>query len=108
MLSPVMIDLFGRSLSCSSLFLMISYADDTGTDVNKVVTSYDVMHSPSSNLVFLISSANSFVLFTWQLEVPTSGFMILAISLATPYVTEPILETMGLRGISFLCIFGSP
>ena len=39
MLSAVMVDLFGRSVFCSSLFLMISNADDTGTDVNKTVTS---------------------------------------------------------------------
>ena len=39
MLSADIMGLFGRSVSCSSLFLMISKADGTGTDVNKAVTS---------------------------------------------------------------------
>ena len=47
------------------------------------------MHSPSSSLVFLISSANSFVLFTWCLEVPTKGSMILANSLANIFPYRP-------------------
>ena len=39
--------------------------------------------------------------------LPVRGFRILANSMATPYVTEPLLETVDLRGL-FLCIFGSP
>ena len=38
-LLAVMMDLFRRSVSCSSLFLMVFNADDTGTAVNKAVTS---------------------------------------------------------------------
>ena len=62
MLLAVKMDLFGRSVSRSSLFLIISKADGTGSDVNNVVITSDVIHSPSSSLVFLIS--NSFVLLT--------------------------------------------
>ena len=29
-------------------------------------------------------------------------------SLATPYVMDPLLETMGLRGVPALCILGRP
>ena len=81
--------------------LITSNADATGIDVKSAVTSNDVIHSPSSNLMFLISSAKSFLLFTWKMDLPTRGFRILDSSLATPYVTEPILDTMGLRGTSF-------
>ena len=38
MLSAVMMDLYGRSVFCSSLFLIISKADGMGIDVNKAVT----------------------------------------------------------------------
>ena len=29
-------------------------------------------------------------------------------SLATPYVMDPLLDTMGLRGVPVLCILGRP
>ena len=44
---------------------MMSIADVYGIDVNKEDTSYEVMHSPSSGLIFFISSTNSLELFTW-------------------------------------------
>ena len=97
-LTAAMLVLLGRSASCCSLLLMISSADGTGTDVNNALTSYDVMHSSSSSFVFLISSMNSLELLTWCSVDPSSGFIFLANSLATPYVTEPMLDTMGLRG----------
>ena len=52
------------SASCSNFFLVMSNADGTGIEVNNAVTSYDVMHSPSSNLIFFISSANCLELLT--------------------------------------------
>ena len=55
----------GISVSCSNLTLITSNADATGIDVNSDVTSNEVIHSPSSNLVFLISFANSLLWFTW-------------------------------------------
>ena len=52
-------------MSCSSLFLIMSTAHSTGTDVNKAVTSCEVIHYPSSSVMFLICSTNSLVLLTW-------------------------------------------
>ena len=57
--------LFGSSVFCSSLPLITSIAAATGMEVKSDVTSNNVMHSPSSNLVFLIFSANSLLLLTW-------------------------------------------
>ena len=51
MLLAGMMVLLVRSVSYSSLFLMISSADDSGTAVNKAVTSSYVMHSPPSSFV---------------------------------------------------------
>ena len=59
---------------------MMSSADGIGMEVNKALTSYDVIHSPSSCFMFLISSVNSLELFTWCSVDPTSGLIILAIS----------------------------
>ena len=53
---------FGGSVSCSNLALMTSNADATGIDVKSAVTANEVIHSPSSNLVFLTLSANSLLL----------------------------------------------
>ena len=66
------------------------------------------MHSHSFSLVFFMSSTNSLELFTWWMVLPVMDLRILANSLATSYVTEPLLETMGLMGLFFLCILGSP
>ena len=57
--------LLGSCVSCSSQTLITSNADATGMDVKSNVTSNEVMHYPSSNLMFLISSADSLLLFTW-------------------------------------------
>ena len=100
--------LLGSSVSCSSLFFNISNADVTGIDVNKGDALQEVMHSPSSSLVFFMSSTNSLELFRWWMVLPVRVLRILVNSLATSYVTEPLLETMGPRRVFFLCIFGSP
>ena len=65
------------------------------------------MHSPLSSLFFLMTSENSLELLTWWMVLPVRGFRILADSFATPCVTEPLLDTKGLRGL-FLYILGSP
>ena len=64
MLSVDKVVLFGSSVSCSSLPLITSNAAATAMEVKSAVTSNEVIHSPSSNLVFLISSANSFTVVT--------------------------------------------
>ena len=56
---------FGNSVSCSDLSLVTSSANVTEIDVMSTVTSNKVKHSPSSILVFLISSANSLLFLTW-------------------------------------------
>ena len=73
-----------RSLSCSNFFLITSIAGFTGIDVKRAATSCDMMHSPSSSWIFLMSYANSLGLFTWCIVFPARGFKILASSLATP------------------------
>ena len=50
----------------------------------------------------LICSTECLVFLIWWGEWPTSGLMMLANSLATPYVTAPLLETMSLRGAIFM------
>ena len=44
--------------------------------------------------------------FRWCGDWPTKGQMMLANSLATPYVMDPLLETMGLRGCQFYVFWG--
>ena len=41
-------------------------------------------------------------------DLLTNGLSNLAKTLATPYVTEPILDTIGLQGMQVLWIFGNP
>ena len=42
------------------------------------------------------------VLWTLNVDLPAKGFSILASSLEVLYVTDPLLETMGLSGIPTL------
>ena len=44
----------------------------------------------------------------WWGDLPTNDLCTLAKTLAIPYVTEPILDTIGLRGMSVLWMFGNP
>ena len=100
--------LFGSYAYCSNLSLMTFSADATGIDVKSAVTSHEVIHSPSSILVFLISSVNTLLLLTWWMDLPTRGFRILANSLTTPYVTEPLLGHNGPWGELFLVYLRQP
>ena len=83
-------------------------AGSTGKDVKMTVTSYEVMHPPSSNFMFLMCSTYSWMLLIWHVDFLSRGLRIPASSLATPYVIDPPLETMGLSETSFLWIWGSP
>ena len=87
---------------CSSFFLVMLIAGSISTDVNSAVISKDMMYSPPFK--FLACSIKSLDVVG---ELQLHSFDILASSLATPCVTEPLLETMGLGGIIFLWIFGS-
>ena len=76
----------------------MSIADATEIDVNKEDTSQEVMHSPSPSLVFFISFANSLVLFTWWMVLPTRSLRLLPSSLATICVTTLCLAQWALWG----------
>ena len=87
---------------------MMEMADSTGTDVNSASTSYDTMHSSGCNWMPLILSMKSRLFITQYGDLPTRGFSILDNSLAVAYVTDPMLDIMGLSGIPGLCTLGNP
>ena len=87
--------------SFSNRSLIILRAGSIGTDVKSAVTSYDVRHSPSWRVIFLALFTKSLILCTWWGDLPTSGLSTLLRTLATPQVTEPLLETIVLRGCHF-------
>ena len=78
----VMLVLLFKSLSSSSCFLMMLMVLSMGMDVNKAVTSYDMMHSSSSILMFLMLSRKSLLLWTWLGDFPMRGLSIFASSFA--------------------------
>ena len=61
--------LLQSSMSCSNLFLMIVMAGSTGTDVNNAFTSQDIIHSPSSGVMFLSCSTKSCLFLMWWRNV---------------------------------------
>ena len=85
----------------------MSSADWIGTDVKSAFASYDIMIS--SDLSWMPSKCciNSLLFWTWYGDFPTRGFRILDNSLDVSYVTTPMVETMGLSGIPFLCTLGN-
>ena len=98
--------LFLSSLSCSNLSFMIFIADFTGMEVKRAKTSYEMMHSPFSNLFFLISSANSLELLAWWMVLPeVSGFW--PIPLVPDKSQRPCLKQWALGGV-LLVYFGKP
>ena len=68
-----------------------------GTEVKRAL-SYDAMTSPGSSLTFLMYSKKCWVFLRWCEDWPTKGCIMVANPLATPYLMDPLLETMGLRG----------
>ena len=96
-----------RVLSFPSRSLIMSSAGSTGTEVNKAVTSYDLRHSPGINITLLTCSTKSWVLWMWWRDLSTSDLSILVSTLATQYVTDPWLDTIGMRGVSSLWILGA-
>ena len=59
-LAPCCIPKFSSSLFCTMLSAVV-----TTTDMKSAVTSYDVMHSPGSSVMFLIFSVKSCVFYMW-------------------------------------------
>ena len=88
-------------MSCSSLCLMMVMAGSTGTDVKRVFTSYDVIHSPCPSMMYLIWSTKFWMFLMWCGECPSTGLMMLTSSLAIPYMTALLLDTMGIWGCPF-------
>ena len=80
----------------------------TGTEVKRALTSKDVITSPGSNLLEWICWTKCCVFLRWWVDWPTRGLMMYASFFAILYVMEPLLDTMGLRGVPTLCILGRP
>ena len=76
----------------------------TGIEVKRALTSKDVITSPGSELLEWICWTKCCVFLRWWGDWTTRNLMMYASSFATPYVTEPLLNTMGLRGCQ-LCVF---
>ena len=93
--------------SCSSVFFIMCMDCPTGTEVNRAVTSYDMMHSLVLSLMFLMPSLNSCVLCTLCIDCLTDSFSILASSSATPLLTAPLLEIYVPKGAVFLYFWKS-
>ena len=73
-----------------------------GIGVKKALVSNNVIMSPSSSFTFWMCSTKCWMFLRWCGDWPTKGRMMLASSLVTPYVMDPLLDTMGLRGVSTL------
>ena len=71
-------------LSFSYRSLIIPSAGSIGTEVNGAVTSYELRHSPGSNVTLLACLTKSWVLWMWCGDLPTRGLSILVSTLATP------------------------
>ena len=97
-----MLVLWESSGSSWSLHFTMLIKGSMGTEVKSSLTSYNAMTSPGSSLTFFMCSTKCWVFLRWCEDWPTKGQMMLAYSLATPYVMDPILENMGLRGIRFM------
>ena len=93
-------------VSCCSLCLTIWIAGCTGTDVKRALTSYEVMIFPASNFLPWSCCMKCWVFLRWCGDWPTRGLMMCESSLATPYVMDPLLDTMGQRVVPVLCYFG--
>ena len=100
--------LCGRVVSCCSLFLTIWMEGWTVIEVNRALTSKDVMTSPGCSFLSCSCWMKCWVFLRWCGDWPTSGLMICESSFATPYVIDPLLDTMGLRGVPVLWILGRP
>ena len=73
-----------------------------GTDVNSAETSYEEMHLLGWGWIPWTCCTKSLVFLIKWGKFPMKDLRILASSFATSYVVEPLLETIDLRGVSFL------
>ena len=87
---------------------MIRLAVSSGMDVKRETTSKDIMISSGSSLRSSILVRKALVLLIVWGDVLTRGWRIMARCLDSSYVGDPGRGTIGLRGMFFLCILGSP
>ena len=94
-----------RVWSFSSLRRATCTARSVGTLVNRDTTSKDTITSSS---VRVCLELNSFELHTCEVVCPSTGASRSARNLDNPYIGEDANDTIGQRGTSSLCTFGSP
>ncbi len=88
-----------RVLSCSRFYLMKVQAFCTGIAVNKEMTSNETITSSSAISISLISLTNSFEFSTARPFLFCSGERMSARNFEVWYSAEPMLVTMGLKGL---------
>ena len=105
------VGILGLSFSDSSIdnFSVTTLsASSMGTCVNRFDMSKLISRSSGCSCVVRMMSTKDAEFFTACGVFPVNGVRILASSLASLYVGEPIVDTMGLIGVPFLCILGRP
>ena len=95
-------------LSYLSLWRVTSKASPTGTLVNKDFTSKLTITSSGCWRTPISIFTKCFEFFTRECVRPVSGVISSVMCFDRWYVGDPILVTMGPRGISGLWILGSP
>ena len=78
------------------------------TDVNSASTSNDIIHSSGFSWMPSILCLKSILFFRWCDDLPTRGLRILDSSFAVVWVTDPMLDIIGLSGLPGLCTLGNP
>ena len=95
---------FGGSIgSCCNFCLTILIEGSTGTDLD-IIWCYNLTWLQLYLLDVLHKMLGVFKV-VWRL---TKGQRMFASSLDTPYVMDPLLDTVGLRRVQTLCMLGRP
>ena len=97
-----MLVLCERSGSYWNFCLTVLMEGSTRTEVKRILHHKMSWPLPGSSFTSLMCCAKWWVYFRWCGDWPTRGWMMLANSLATPYVMDPLLVIMDLRGASFM------
>ena len=85
--------------SCVNFCCTMCREGSIGTEVKRALTSEEVITSPGSSLAFWICWTKCSAFMRWWGDWPTEGLMMYASSFVTPYVMEPLLDTMGLTWV---------
>ena len=73
-----------RVSSFSNRSLIMLRDGSMGTDVNNAVTLYELRHYPGKRVISLTLLTKSQVLCMWCGNLPTRGFITLAMTFSTP------------------------